>query len=118
MEQLDLNNFDVLLPNIHYKNMKTEVIDNKSQVHSIDNIDYSKLNCSTKDLLKEKDKKIEILQQQMLQLQKKLERQMPNNNYKNYNTNNNNSSNSINYTVNTNCNTSTNFPLKSEIKKI
>jgi hypothetical protein len=69
MEKIEPENFEIL--NTHYKNMKTEVIDNKTQINEIDNIDYSKINCSTKDLLKEKDKKIEILQEQMLQLQKK-----------------------------------------------
>ena len=117
MEKLDQDNFGVVISNTHYKNMKTEIMDNKSQINSIGNSDYSKINCSTKDLLKEKDKKIEILQEQMLQLQKKLEQQKPNNNFKTYNTNNSNSANNINYT-NTNSNTSTNFPLKSEIKKI
>ena len=117
MEQLDLDDYDILVPISHYKNLKTEVIDDKSQKHSIERLDYSKINCSTKDLLKEKDKKIEILQEQMLQLQKRLEQQKPNNNYKSFNANNSNSANNINYT-NLNCNTSTNFPLKNEIKKI
>jgi hypothetical protein len=108
------DDFDRLISNTHYKNIKTEVLDNKTKINSIDNSNYSKINCSTKDLLKEKDKKIEILQKQMLQLQKKLEQQNNNNNYKNYNSNNSNSANNINYT---NCNTSTNFPLKNEIKK-
>ena len=114
MEKIESENFEI--PNTHYKNMKTEVIDNKTQITKIDNIDYSKINCSTKDLLKEKDKKIEILQEQMLQLQKKLEQQKSNN-YKNYISNNSNSANNINI-VSSNCNTSTNFPLKNEIKKI
>ena len=117
MKQLDLDIFDNLIPNTHYKNLKTEIIDNKSQQHSMDKTDYSKINCSTKDLLKEKDKKIEILQEQMLQLQKKLDQQKTNNNYKAFNNNNCNSANNINYT-NLNCNTSANFPLKTEIKKI
>ena len=117
MEKDDPNNFNVLISNTHYKNIKTEVIDSKSKINSIENVDldYSKINCSTKDLLKEKDKIIEILQEQMQQLQKKLEQQNPNNNYKNYNSNNSNSANNINYN---NSNTSTNFPLKNEIKKI
>ena len=59
MEKIESENFEI--PNTHYKNMKTEVIDNKTQINKIDNIDYSKINCSTKDLLKEKDKKIEIV---------------------------------------------------------
>ena len=80
MEQLDLDDYDSLIPITHYKNLKTEVIDEKSKKHSIERLDYSKVNCSTKDLLKEKDKKIEILQEQMLQLQKRLEQQKPNNN--------------------------------------
>ena len=121
MKQLESDNFDLLIENTHYKNIKTEVIDDKSQKNPIEKIDYSKINCSTRDLLKEKDKKIESLQEQMLILQKKLEQQQPNNNnnnyYKSYNSNNSNSTNNINYT-NLNCNTSTNFPLKSEIKKI
>ena len=112
MEKIEPENYE--MPNTHYKNMKTEVIDNKTK---IDNIDYSKINCSTKDLLKEKDKKIEILQEQMLQLQKKLEQQQKSNNNKNYISNNSNSANNINI-VTSNCNTSTNFPLKNEIKKI
>jgi hypothetical protein len=78
MEKIEPENYEI--PNTHYKNMKTEVIDNKTQINKIDNIDYSKINCSTKDLLKEKDKKIEILQEQMLQLQKKLEQQQKSNN--------------------------------------
>ena len=114
MEKIEPENYEI--PNAHYKNMKTEVIDNKTQINKIDNIDYSKINCSTKDLLKEKDKKIEILQEQMLQLQKKLEQQKSNN-YKSYISNNSNSANNINI-VTSNCNTSTNFPLKNEIKKI
>ena len=118
MKQLDSDNFDLLIENTHYKNIKTEVIDDKSQKNSIEKIDYSKINCSTRDLLKEKDKKIESLQEQMLILQKKLEQQKPNSNYyKSYNSINSNSANNINYT-NLNCNTSTNFPLKNEIKKI
>ena len=119
MKQLDSVNFDLLIENTHYKNIKTEVIDDKTQKSPIEKIDYSKINCSTRDLLKEKDKKIESLQEQMLILQKKLEQQKPNNNnyYKSYNSNNSNSANNINYS-NLNCNTSTNFPLKSEIKKI
>ena len=117
MDQLDLDNYDSLVPATHYKNLKTEVIDDKSQMHPMERLDYTKINCSTKDLLKEKDKKIEILQEQMLQLQKRLEQQKPNNNYKSFNTNSSNSANNINYT-NLNCNTSTNFPLKNEIKKI
>ena len=82
MKQLDLDIFDNLIPNTHYKNLKTEIIDDKSQKYSMDKTDYSKINCSTKDLLKEKDKKIEILQEQMLQLQKNIDQQKPNNNYK------------------------------------
>ena len=117
MDQLDLDNYDSLVPATHYKNLKTEVIDDKSQMHPMERLDYTKINCSTKDLLKEKDKKIEILQEQMLQLQKRLEQQKPNNNYKSFNTNSSNSANNINYT-NLNYNTSTNFPLKNEIKKI
>ena len=118
MEQLNLDNFNLIIPNTHYKNLKTEVIEEKSKKHSMEKLDYGKINCSTKDLLKEKDKKIEILQEQMLQLQKKLEQQKPNKNYKPFNQNNNsNSANNINYS-NLNFNTSTNFPLKSEIKKI
>ena len=121
MKQLDSDNFDLLIENMYYKNIKTEVIDDKSQKNPIEKIDYSKINSSTRDLLKEKDKKIESLQEQMLILQKKLEQQQPNNNninyYKSYNSINSNSANNINYT-NLNCNTSTNFPLKSEIKKI
>ena len=105
-------NFDIFIENTHYKNVKTDLTENKN----INNIDYSKINCSTKDLLKEKDKKIEILQEQMIKLQKKLEQQTPNNNYKNSDTNNNNTNN-LNY-ISSNCNTSTNFPLKSEIKKL
>ena len=118
MEQLDLDNFNLIIPNTHYKNLKTEVIEEKSKKNSMEKLDYGKINCSTKDLLKEKDKKIEILQEQMLQLQKKLEQQNPNNNYKPFNQkNNSNSASNINYS-NLNFNTSTNFPLKSEIKKI
>jgi len=111
MENIEENNFGRISKNTHYKNLKTDIlIDNKTEIDSLE----SRINCSTKDLLKEKDKKIEILQEQMLQLQKKLEQ---NNNYMNYNQNNSNSANNINYT-NSNCNTSTNFPLKSEIKKL
>ena len=106
-------NFDIFIENKHYKNVKTDLTENKN----INNIDYSKINCSTKDLLKEKDKKIEILQEQMIKLQKKLEQQTPNNNYKNSDTNNSNNTNNLNY-ISSNCNTSTNFPLKSEIKKL
>ena len=116
----DINdNYNTLTTKTHYKNIKTEIMENKSKKNTLDNSDYSKIN-STKDLLKEKDKKIEILEKQMRQLQKKLEQQQNsifNNNYQNYNSNNSNSANNINY-CNTNSNTSTNFPLKNEIKKI
>ena len=111
MEQINPGNFDLLAPITHTKNIKTEVIDELSHRHSMDKLDYSKIKCFTKDLLKEKDRKIELLQKHVLQLQKRLELQKPNNNQ-----NNCNSANDINYTA-LNFNTSTNFPLQSEIKK-
>ena len=116
MDQLNSDSFDILTPITHYKNLKTEVIDDLSHRHSMDKLDYAKIKCLTKDLLKEKDRKIELLQQHVLQLQKKLDQQKPNINYKSINQNNSNSANNINYTI-LNFNTSTNFPLKSEIKK-
>ena len=36
MKNLNADNLDIQMTNTHYKNMKTEVIDNKSPAHSID----------------------------------------------------------------------------------
>ena len=89
------NNNDINI-NSSEKDIETNIMESFTPSNGLN---FSDMNCSTKDLLKEKDKKIQILQEQMEQLQKMLEQQKLN---KNNNSNN----------------TSTNFPLKSEIKKI
>ena len=87
----------------HVKNIKTDIKDQNFRILLGQNENYTKINCSTKDLLKEKDKKIEILQEQCHQLKKKLEQ------------NNNNNQTPI---FKENSNTSTNFPTKNEIKQL